>query len=90
MSKETKIKLLREIDVTDIAGDKVIVDFETGKYYMLKGTAADIWENIQTETTLGALVDVLINIYDIDEDTCLKGTEAFLRQMADVNFIALS
>lgn len=90
MSKETKIKLVKDIDVTDIAGDKVIVDFETGKYYMLKGTAADIWENIQTETTLGALVDVLTSTYDVDEDTCLKGTVAFLNQMADVNFVTLS
>ena len=90
MNKDTKINLVRKIDVTDMAGDKVIVDFETGKYYMLKGTAADIWENIQSETTLGALIETLLSIYDIDEDTCLKGTEAFLKQMVDVNFITLS
>lgn len=90
MNKETKIKLIKSIDVADIAGDKVMIDFETGKYYMLKGTAVDIWENIQTETTVGELLDKLLNIYDVDEKTCLSGIEKFLTQLESSNFISLS
>lgn len=90
MNKETKVKLIKNIDVTDIAGDKVMIDFDTGKYYMFKGTAADIWENIQTETTVGRICESMLSIYDIDEETCLKGIESFLTQLEHSSFISLS
>ena len=90
MNKETKIKLIKKIDVTDMAGDKVMIDFESGKYFLLRGTAADIWDNIQEETTVGSLVDKLLSIYDVDEETCLSGTQQFLGQLEEAHFISLT
>ena len=90
MDKETKVTLIKRIDVTDIAGDKVMIDFETGKYYMLKGTAVDIWENIQSEITVGELLERLLGLYDVDEETCLKGIESFLTQLESSKFISLT
>lgn len=90
MSRDTKIKLIKKIDVTDMAGDKVMIDFETGKYFMLRGTAADIWENIQTETTVGQVLDTMLAVYDVDEDTCLNGIEKFLNQLEESKFITLT
>ncbi len=90
MNKETKIKLIKKIDVTDMAGDKVMIDFESGKYFLLRGTAVDIWDNIQSETTVGDLVKTLLTIYDVDEETCLSGTEKFLTQLEEAKFISLT
>lgn len=90
MNKETKIKLIKKINVTDMAGDKVMIDFESGKYFLLKGTAVDIWDNIQSETTVGDLVNKLLSIYDVDEETCLLGTAKFLAQLEEANFISLT
>ena len=90
MNRDTKITLAKQIDVTDMAGDKVMIDFDTGKYYMLKGTAADIWDNIQEETTVGALIDTLTKIYDVDEKTCFEGVEGFLNQLAAADFVKLA
>ncbi|WP_022765653.1 PqqD family peptide modification chaperone [Butyrivibrio sp. XPD2006] len=90
MNKNTKVKLIKKIDVTDIAGDKVMIDFETGKYYMLKGTAVDVWDNIQSEITIAELLEKLMAIYDVDEETCLKGIEDFLIQLENSKFISLT
>lgn len=90
MNKDTKVKLIKKIDVTDIAGDKVMIDFETGKYYMLKGTAADIWDSIQTEKTVGTICEEMLSMYDVDEETCIKGIESFLSQLENSKFILLS
>lgn len=90
MNKETKIKLAKKIDVTDMAGDKVMIDFDTGKYYMLKGTAADIWDNIQEETTIGDVVNKLMQEYDVDEATCYQGVESFITQLAGADFVTLT
>ena len=77
------------MDVTDLAGDKVMIDFETGKYYMLKGSAVDIWESIQSETTVGDVKKNLLEIYDVKEDECMKSIEAFLTQMQENKFVTL-
>ncbi len=90
MNKGTKVTLIKHIDVTDMAGDKVMIDFDTGKYFMLRGTAADIWDNIQSETTVSKLLETMLSIYDVDETTCLAGIEKFLKQLEDVKFITLS
>lgn len=90
MDKGTKVTLIKHIDVTDMAGDKVMIDFETGKYFMLRGTAVDIWDNIQTETTVGEILNTMLEMYEVDEATCLAGIEKFLKQLEDAKFITLS
>ncbi len=90
MRETTKIKLVKNLDVTDLAGDKVMVDFESGKYFMLKGTAADIWNMIQNETTVGDVKTGLQNIYDVDDSTCLSGIEAFLNQLKENEFVTIT
>ncbi|SKB63827.1 Coenzyme PQQ synthesis protein D (PqqD) [Lachnospiraceae bacterium] len=90
MRESTKIKLVKNLDVTDLAGDKVMVDFESGKYFMLKGTAADIWNLIQSDTTVENVKIELQKIYDVDDDTCISGIETFLDQLNSNGFVALS
>ena len=90
MRESTKIKLVKNLDVTDLAGDKVMVDFESGKYFMLKGTAADIWNLIQNETTVGNVKDELQKLYDVDDSTCLSGIEGFLNQLKENEFVTIT
>ena len=90
MRESTKIKLVKNLDVTDLAGDKVMVDFESGKYFMLKGTAADIWNLIQSETTVGDVKNGLQKIYDVDDNTCLSGIEGFLSQLKENEFVTIT
>ena len=89
MTEATVIILDKKLDIADLAGDKVMVDFDTGKYYLLKGAANDIWDHIQTDITLGALVDKLLEAYDIDRAGCLASTTTFLQDLADNGFILL-
>ena len=35
------ISMKKQLNVTDLSGEKVMIDFETGKYYMVKGTGND-------------------------------------------------
>lgn len=90
MNKETQVRLLKKLDITDMAGDKVMVDFESGKYFLLKGTAVDIWECIQSETTIGDILNKMQKIYDVDEETCLTGIVAFINQLQQNNFVELA
>ena len=35
MNRDEKLKLKRKLNVTDLAGEKVMIDFETGKYFFI-------------------------------------------------------
>lgn len=90
MEKEAlKIKLIKELEVTDLSGEKVMIDFSTGKYFMLKGSANEIWDILHDGITVDEIVDNLMEIYDVDIETCTEAVEAFINQMVEYKFAEL-
>ena len=60
MDKDTKIIMKKKLNITDLSGEKVMVDFETGKYFLIKGAGNDIWDMIQVETTPEEIIEKLM------------------------------
>lgn len=87
MDKDKKIKLLKDINVTDLDGEKVMVDFETGKYFIIKGCGNDIWDMLGNEITPNEIIDKLLSEYDVGREECEKSVMDFLAKMHDYNFI---
>lgn len=83
------IKMLKKPDVTDLAGEKVMIDFDSGKYFMLKGAANDIWDLMEDGLALEALFSSLMQIYDVDEATCRETTMQFLHNIEQHGFIRI-
>lgn len=89
MDKTTKVKLAKEISVTELAGEKVMIDFETGKYFMIKGVGNDIWDMIQTQISVGEITEKLLAEYDVTEEECYSSTCGFLEKLVELNFVAV-
>lgn len=89
MSEKTKVHLIKQLDVTDLSGEKVMIDFSTGKYFLLKGSANEIWDMITNDITVAEIRDSLMEIYDVDEDTCMTSIQNFLLQMQQNGFVEL-
>lgn len=87
MNEKSKIRLIKNLNVTDLAGEKVMIDFSTGKYFLLKGVANDIWDYIQTSITISEIEEKLLTEYEVDRDTCHTSVLAFLEQMKSNQFI---
>lgn len=43
-------------NVTDLAGEKVMVDFEQGKYFCIKGVGNDIWDMLDGQDWSAVIV----------------------------------
>ncbi|MGD9559783.1 MAG: PqqD family peptide modification chaperone [Oscillospiraceae bacterium] len=84
------VKLIKKLDVTDLAGEKAMIDFESGNYFLLKGAANEIWDLIQQETTTDKIVAGLLAVYNVDEEECRRTTEQFLHTLEKYKFIELS
>lgn len=93
MNENTIVKLIKQLDVTDLSGEKVMIDFSTGKYFLLKGAANEIWDmltaNNSEEISIGTIKSNLMEIYDVDDTTCLNSIFEFLNQMKANEFIAI-
>lgn len=87
MDKSTIITLKKKLNVTDLAGEKVMIDFDSGKYFMIKGAGNDIWDMIQKDITVEEIIQNLLAIYDVSAEECEKSVFSFLNQMKKLNFI---
>lgn len=87
MDKSTIIKLKKKLNVTDLAGEKVMIDFESGKYFMIKGAGNDIWDMIQEEISVGDIIAKLLAEYDVSEKECESSVFQFLGKMEELSFI---
>lgn len=89
LDESTIVHLIKNLDVTDLSGEKVMIDFSTGKYFLLKGAANDIWDMLKDNITVKSIKDNLMEIYDVDEKTCLSSITEFLLAIEKNGFITL-
>lgn len=88
MTENSKVKLIKALDVTDLSGEKVMIDFATGKYFVLVGSGNDIWDMLSNEPiSISTIKSNLLDIYEVDESVCLNETIAFLEKMYSNGFI---
>ena len=87
MDKDTKIVIRKKLNVTDLSGEKVMVDFDNGKYFLIKGVGNDIWDMIQEEITPNEIIEKLLSEYDVSREECEKSVMEFLEKMEGYNFI---
>lgn len=87
---DLQVKILKKPEVSDLAGEKVMIDFESGKYFMLKGVANDIWDELEDGITVQAITTSLLNEYEVDAKTCFDSVRDFLKVLAEKGFISLS
>lgn len=87
MDRNQVVKLKKIINTTELSGEKVTIDFDSGKYYLIKGVGNDIWEMIQQEISVDQIVANLLKEYDVTEEECEKSVIEFLDKLAEMGWI---
>ena len=87
ISRTDVIKLKKNLNVTDLSGEKVMIDFDSGKYFMIKGSGNDIWDLIQEDITVEEIIRKLLAEYDVSEEECEKSVMEFLGILQEFSFI---
>ncbi len=78
-----------EIDVTDLDGEKVMMDLEKGNYFTLNKVASTIWDMMEEPISLNQIVHQLRQIYAVDEKECQTAVQTFIHQMIHANAVEL-
>ncbi len=68
---------------TTIPGETVVLDPRADQYFSLEGVANRVWALLHTPTTATAIVDTLVQEYDVDRATCERDVWAFLGELGE-------
>jgi hypothetical protein len=53
-----------------LGGEVVILGFKNGFYYGLNKSATRIWQLLQEPTTVGEVLEILMEEYEVERDRC--------------------
>ncbi len=59
----------------------VMLDLEQGMYYGLDDVATAIWNELVEPQRVGDVCDALLEVYDVDLETCRVDTLAFVNEL---------
>lgn len=86
------MRIAKEFILREIAGECVLVPTgDTTKEYngliTLSDTARFIWENLEKADSLDELIEMILEEYEIDEETAQQDAVKFISQLLDRGFV---
>ena len=64
--------------VSDMDGEKVMLNIKKGKYYNLGTIGGQIWDQLKLSITVNQLVENLLSEYNVQQDECESQVISFL------------
>ena len=80
----------KDIDTTDLDGEKVMMDLEKGQYFALNSVASRIWEVIQSPISINKVIDTLLEEYEVEREECEKSVLEFVQGLEDASLISVN
>lgn len=73
----------RNGDITfgELEGEIVMINIEIGKYFNLGNTGSVIWHRLDRPMSVEALVQNLMDEYQVDEEQCERDVIGFLNEL---------
>jgi hypothetical protein len=87
LSESSTVIAARNQISSDLAGDAVILNLNSGIYYGLDSIGAAIWQCIQQPMTVSDIRDTLLHEYDVDPAQCMAELIALLKEMLNEGLI---
>ena len=72
---------------TELDGEIVLMNIDTGSFHGLKDTGLAIWKLIDGRRDMSAIRDEAMELYDVDSATCTAEVRRFVDQMVKAGFV---
>lgn len=66
---------------TEVDGETVIMNAETGQYFGFNSVSTDIWNFMEDEITFNSLIEKLVSEYEVEKSVCDQQTRSVLASM---------
>jgi hypothetical protein len=75
---------------TRLADEIVILGLRDSVYYGLSDVGARIWDLVQTRRTLGEILSVLVEEYDVSREEAAAGLDRLIRELETRGLVAIT
>jgi len=74
---------------TEVDGEMVIMNAQSGQYFGLNSVSTDIWKAIADKTSFSQIIDALIKEYNVEREKCISETSLLLAKMCQLKMLNL-
>lgn len=89
LSLSSVVERNHEIEVSDLDGEKVMMDLDKGTYFMLNEVGSAIWELIGQKISVAQVVESLRTEYDVEASECEEAVTEYLHNLHHGNLIVI-
>lgn len=83
-----KYQLTSDQISSKVAGETVILNPDKGAYYGLDEVGVLVWDTLEKgPQTIDGLCDAVIEVYEVDEETCKRDVDSLLRDLISENLV---
>ena len=87
VSSSSVVAAAKDKVFSEIEGEVVVLDLESGTYYGLDSVGARVWHLIQEPQTVTAVRDALLDEFEVDLGRCEKDLTALVQEMAAAGLV---
>ena len=81
ISLDSIVSQKEDVDVTELNKEKIMMDLDKGKYFMLNETGSAIWDTINEPKSVSEIIESIIKEYYIDRGTCESKVLEYLEKL---------
>jgi len=83
ITMETIVQRDPDQEFSKIDDEVVMLSMKNGEYYALNSVASRIWEIIEEQKKLSEVVEILMDEFEVDRETCLEETKECLHDLSE-------
>lgn len=73
---------------TELDGQLVLMDIETGAYFEMAGVGGDIWRFLESPRSESEIVDSIVERYRVERPDCEQDVRAFLDKLVAARMVS--
>ena len=83
ISDATLVVAARDVMAADFTPEVVLLNLRDGVYYGLQDVGARVWTLLQSPIAVSAVLDRILEEFDVDRHRCERDVRAFIQQLLD-------
>ncbi|MCB1033152.1 MAG: PqqD family protein [Acidobacteria bacterium] len=83
------LKVSPDVMFRELQGEAVLLDLKSQKYFGLDAVGTRIWQLLETETPRTAMLDALLEEFEVSRDQLRADLSAFLERLEAAGLIQL-
>ncbi|WP_034378803.1 lasso peptide biosynthesis PqqD family chaperone [Dehalobacter sp. UNSWDHB] len=80
----------KDLPVTEIDGEKVMMNMDKGKYYGMDAVGSRIWNLMEEKQSVDEIVQTLLDEYEVDLLTCQQEVLEFFNMLYNEKLLNLA